>query len=194
MVKKMLIALAAAGLSMHAGAASASDIITIGLLSAFTGPFSSFGQLQKEGAVLALEQAKYRVAGKEIKVIYADDQLDNEQAVTKAKQLVEQDKVDVVTGLVSGDEGLSVGSLHEGQEHPGGPDVSASEDMTMREWYPFIVRPTWTGSPADGRLRLLAGQVEGHEEDLHDRGGLLLSLQPGMAASSAASCAAAATR
>lgn len=127
-------------------AAFAADGITIGMLSAFTGPFASFGQLQKEGAELALEQWNYEVAGKKINIIYADDQLDNEMAVTKAKQLVEQDKVDVVTGLVSGDEGLSVGAYMKGKNIPVVPMYSASEDMTMREWYPFIVRPTWTGA------------------------------------------------
>lgn len=147
MSKKVFAALVAAGLmAMPATGFAAGDSITIGLLSAFTGPFASFGQLQKEGAVLALEQAGYKVAGKTIKVIYADDQLDNEQAVTKAKQLVEQDKVDVLTGLVSGDEGLSVGSYMKGKNIPVVPMYSASEDMTMREWYPFIVRPTWTGA------------------------------------------------
>jgi branched-chain amino acid transport system substrate-binding protein len=127
-------------------ARAAGNAITLGLLSAFTGPFASFGQLQKEGAVLALEQANYQVAGKTINVIYADDQLDNEQAVAKAKQLVEQDKVDVLTGLVSGDEGLTVGSYMKGKNIPVVPMYSASEDMTMREWYPFILRPTWTGA------------------------------------------------
>ena len=136
----------AAGIMAAPLAASAADTITIGMLSAFTGPFASFGQLQKEGAELALEQWNYTVADKTIKVIYADDQLDNELAVTKAKQLVEQDKVDVVTGLVSGDEGLSVGGYMKDKNIPVVPMYSASEDMTMREWYPFIVRPTWTGA------------------------------------------------
>lgn len=146
-VRNTFAAIAAASMVAVPAAASAADEpITIGMLSAFTGVFASFGQLQKEGAVLALEQWDYKVAGKTIKIIYADDQLDNELAVTKAKQLVEQDKVDVVTGLVSGDEGLSVGAYMKGKNIPVVPMYSASEDMTMREWYPFIVRPTWTGA------------------------------------------------
>src|SRR5512136_2202968 len=91
------------------GIAAAADEVKIGFISAFTGVFSSFGEMQKQGAVLALEEVKYTVAGKKINVIYADDQLDNEQAVVRAKQLVEQNKIDILTGLVSGDEGLSVG-------------------------------------------------------------------------------------
>jgi len=132
---------------LFAGALSAApNTINIGILSAFTGVFSSFGEMQKEGAVLALEEVNYSIAGKKLNVIYADDQLDNEQAVTKAKQLVEQDKIDILTGLVSGDEGLTVGDFMKDKKIPVVPMYSASEDMTMREWYPYIVRATWTGA------------------------------------------------
>jgi branched-chain amino acid transport system substrate-binding protein len=144
---KSILAIGGAALiSVAALAAPSKDTINIGMISAFTGVFSGFGQLQKEGAVLALEEVGYKVAGKKINVIYADDQLDNEQAVTKAKQLVEQDKVDIITGLVSGDEGLSVGAYMKDKKIPLVPMYSASEDMTMREFYPYLVRPTWTGA------------------------------------------------
>lgn len=120
--------------------------IKIGFISAFTGVFSSFGKMQKEGAELALEEVGYMAGGKKITVIYEDDQLDNEQAVTKAKKLVEQDKVDILTGLVSGDEGLTVGDYMKDKGIPLVPMYSASEDMTMRNFYPMIVRATWTGA------------------------------------------------
>ncbi len=122
--------------------------VKIGFISAFTGVFSSFGTMQKEGAELALEEYNYEVAGKKITVIYEDDQLDNEQAVTKAKKLVEQDKIDILTGLVSGDEGLTVGDYMKDKNIPVIPMYSASEDMTMRAFYPMIVRATWTGAQA----------------------------------------------
>jgi branched-chain amino acid transport system substrate-binding protein len=120
--------------------------IKIGFISAFTGVFSSFGTMQKEGAELALEEFGYEVAGKKITVVYEDDQLDNEQAVTKAKKLVEQDKVDILTGMVSGDEGLTVGDYMKDKNIPVIPMYSASEDMTMRSFFPMIVRATWTGA------------------------------------------------
>ncbi len=129
-----------------APAAAAGDPIKIGFLSAFTGVFSSFGTMQREGAEIALEEVGYEVAGRPIEVIYEDDQLDNELAVTRAKKLVEQDQIDFLTGLVSGDEGLSVGDYMKDKGIPVVPMYSASEDMTMREWYPMIVRPTWTGA------------------------------------------------
>ena len=120
--------------------------VKIGFLSAFTGVFASFGEMQKEGAILALEEFDYMAGGKTINVIYEDDQLDNELAVTKAKKLVEQDNIDILTGLVSGDEGLSVGDYMKDKNIPVIPMYSASEDMTIRSFHPMIVRATWTGA------------------------------------------------
>jgi branched-chain amino acid transport system substrate-binding protein len=127
-------------------APAAGGEIKIGMISAFTGVFSSFGEMQKQGAELALEEANYTAGGKKIVLIMEDDQLDNEQAVTKAKKLVEQDKVDILTGMVSGDEGLAVGDYMKDKNIPVVPMYSASEDMTMRSFYPMVVRTTWTGA------------------------------------------------
>jgi len=120
--------------------------IKIGFISAFTGVFSSFGKMQRQGAELALEEYDYKIAGKTIQVIYEDDQLDNELAVTKVRKLLQQDNIDILTGMVSGDEGLTVGDFMKGRGIPVISMYAASEDMTMREWYPFIFRSTWTGA------------------------------------------------
>ncbi|MCC7448804.1 MAG: ABC transporter substrate-binding protein [Anaerolineae bacterium] len=138
--------------------------IKIGFISAFTGVFSSFGKMQKEGAVLALEEANYMAGGKKITVIYEDDQLDNEQAVTKAKKLVEQDKIDILTGLVSGDEGLSVGDYMKDKNIPVIPMYSASEDMTMRSFYPMVVRATWTGAQSMDVFGYWLAKVKGFKK------------------------------
>ena len=141
-VLPFLAMLIAGQIPLHA----AGKEIKLGFISAFTGVFSAFGMQQKEGAVLALEEANYTAGGDKITVIYEDDQLDNEQAVAKAKKLVEQDKINVLTGLVSGDEGLSVGDYMKDKNMVVVPMYSASEDMTMRAFYPTIVRATWTGA------------------------------------------------
>lgn len=138
--------------------------VKIGFISAFTGVFSSFGKMQKEGAELALEEFNYEAGGKKINVIYEDDQLDNEQAVTKAKKLVEQDKVDILTGLVSGDEGLTVGDYMKDKNIPVIPMYSASEDMTMRSFYPMIVRATWTGAQAQDVFGYYLAKEKGYKK------------------------------
>jgi len=176
--KKLTVVLVAAALGLSActaqspgaspgGAAppdAGSGSVKIGFISAFTGVFSSFGEMQKQGAELALDEANYQAGGKKIDVIYEDDQLDNEQAVTKAKKLVEQDKVDVLTGLVSGDEGLAVGDYMKDKEIPVVVMYSASEDMTMRSFSPNIVRPTWTGAQGMDVFGYWLAKVKGYKK------------------------------
>jgi len=140
------------------------DEIKIGFISAFTGVFSSFGTMQKEGAELALDEYGYEVAGKKIVVIYEDDQLDNEQAVTKAKKLVEQDQVDILTGMVSGDEGLTVGDYMKDKNIPVIPMYSASEDMTMRSFFPMVVRATWTGAQSQDVFGYWLAKEKGYKK------------------------------
>jgi branched-chain amino acid transport system substrate-binding protein len=48
--------------------------------------------------------------------------------------------------MVSGDEGLAVADYMKDKNIPVIPMYSASEDMTMREFHPMIVRATWTGA------------------------------------------------
>jgi len=145
-------------------APAAGGEIKVGFISAFTGIFSGFGEMQKQGAILALEEANYTAGGKKIVVVYEDDQLDNEQAVTKAKKLVEQDKVDILTGLVSGDEGLAVGDYMKDKNIPVIPMYSASEDMTMRAFYPMIVRTTWTGAQSMDVFGYWLAKVKGYKK------------------------------
>ncbi len=118
---------------------------------------------------MALEEVDYEVAGKKITVIYADDQLDNDLAVLRAAQLVEQDKVDVITGLVSGDEGLTVGDFMRGGKNiPVVSMYSASEDMTMREFYPYIcVRLGRGAQPMDVFGYWVAKEL-GYKKNIHD--------------------------
>lgn len=83
---------------------------------------------------------------------------------------MEQDKVDVITGLVSGDEGLTVGDFMRGGKNiPVVSMYSASEDMTMREFYPYILRPTWTGGaqPMDVFGYWVAKEL-GYKKNIHD--------------------------
>ncbi len=147
-----------------AAAPAAAGEIKIGFISAFTGIFSGFGEMQKQGAILALEEANYMAGGKKLVVVYEDDQLDNEQAVTKAKKLVEQDKVDILTGLVSGDEGLAVGDYMKDKNIPVIPMYSASEDMTMRAFYPMIIRTTWTGAQSMDVFGYWLAKTQGYKK------------------------------
>ncbi len=147
-MKKCLIVLLLIAMAMLSvvPAMAQDNEIRIGIISGFTGVFASFGDMQRSGYEMALEEVNYEVAGKTIKIIEEDDQLNNEMAITKTKKLMEQDKIHILTGMVSGDEGLAVGDYMKDKEIPVVVMYSASEDMTMRDSAPNVIRPTWTGA------------------------------------------------
>ena len=74
---------------------------------------------------------------------------------------MEQDKVQILTGMVSGDEGLAVGDYMKDKNIPVIPMYSASEDMTMRAFYPMMVRTTWTGSQSMDAFGYWLAKVKG---------------------------------
>ncbi len=144
MLKKLI--LTAMFVLVTSTAWAAANEIRIGFIGPTTGTFAGFGKMMTEGAILALEEANYKVGDVPVKFIVEDNRLDNEMSVTKAKKLHEQDDVHVITGLVSGSTGLSV---HDWASKTGVPVVyiySAPEDITMRNAIPNSIRPTWTGA------------------------------------------------
>ncbi len=91
-----------------AGTAAAQDTIKIGLLATLEGPFAAGGQDGMRGAELAVKQRGGMVAGKKIQVIKASSDAKPDVAVNATRKLVEQDKVDIMVGPLSGSEGIAV--------------------------------------------------------------------------------------
>jgi branched-chain amino acid transport system substrate-binding protein len=100
-MKKPVSTLAiAAAVGFAASAASAQEKLKIGLLTTLSGPPAALGNQQKNGFQLALKQMGNKLGGRDVELIIQDDELKPDVAVTKAKALVERDKVDFVVGPV----------------------------------------------------------------------------------------------
>jgi branched-chain amino acid transport system substrate-binding protein len=82
--------------------------IKIGLLATLEGPFAAGGADGMRGAELALIQRGGTVAGRKIEIIKASSNANPDVAVNAVRKLVEQDKVDIMVGPLSGGEGIAV--------------------------------------------------------------------------------------
>src|SRR5688500_3210600 len=100
--------LALAVLVAAAGTADAQQVVKIGLLATLEGPFAAGGQDGMRGAELAVKQRNGMVAGKKIEIIKASSDAKPDVAVNATRKLVEQDKVDIMVGPLSGSEGIAV--------------------------------------------------------------------------------------
>ena len=104
-VRSILGAAAAAAL---AGPAWAQDTMKIGLLATLEGPFAAPGQDGMRGADLALKQKNGMAGGKKIEFVKVSSDATPDKAVAATRKAVEQDKVQIMIGPLSGDEGVAV--------------------------------------------------------------------------------------
>lgn len=99
---------AAAALAVAGSAWAQGQPVKIGLLATLEGPFAAGGADGMRGAELAVKQRGGVVAGRRIEVIKASSNANPDVAVNAVRKLVEQDKVDIVVGPLSGGEGIAV--------------------------------------------------------------------------------------
>ena len=98
----------AAVLAAFSGVAYSQQVVKIGLLSNLEGPFAAGGADGMRGAELAVKQKNGMAGGRKIEIIKASSDAKPDVAVNATRKLVEQDKVDIMVGPLSGGEGIAV--------------------------------------------------------------------------------------
>ncbi len=77
------------------------ETIKIGVMLSFTGPYAPLAESVKNGFDLYLEENDNKLGGRNVEVIYEDDEGDQKQALSKYRQLVTGNKVDLLVGTIS---------------------------------------------------------------------------------------------
>ena len=119
----------------------AADQLKFGALATLEGPFAVMGEDSIRGVKLALKQWNNTVAGKKIELITMSSDASPDSAIRAARKLVEQDKVDLLIGPLSGSEGVALKEYAKTQ-----PQVtflngaSAAQDTTLRDPAPNYFR------------------------------------------------------
>ena len=97
----MIAALAAgAALTMTVASAGAQEKLKVGVISTLSGPPAVLGQQLRNGFQLGVKDLGGKLGGREVEVIVQDDELKPDVAVTKARALIDRDKVDFVVGPI----------------------------------------------------------------------------------------------
>src|SRR5438034_1023829 len=87
-------------LNVVAEPATAQEKLKIGVIVTLSGPAAALGQQVRDGFTLAVKDLGGKMAGRDVEVVVVDDELKPDGAVTKAKGLLERDKVDFVVGPI----------------------------------------------------------------------------------------------
>jgi branched-chain amino acid transport system substrate-binding protein len=141
------VVLAAVGLVLGGtGTWAQKGPIKVGLLVPETGPLAANGKDMINGLQLFFEEQKYRLAGREIKLIIEDDEGKPATGLTKARGLVEGQSVHLVMGPLSAAVGYAVAPYIDGKKVPAVYPIVSAEDITQRKRSPYIVRTGWSSS------------------------------------------------
>ena len=98
----------AVALAFVAVPAMAQETVKMGALATLEGAFTVLGQDGIRGVELALKERNYMAGGKKIELVKGSSNGSPDSAVSATRKLVEQDKVQILIGPLSGSEGIAV--------------------------------------------------------------------------------------
>jgi branched-chain amino acid transport system substrate-binding protein len=139
---------AAAAAAVRPSRARGADPIKIGYFGPLTGNFSQTGKDMTDGFNLFWEEVGNKVAGREVKVIVEDSDPEPTGALTKARRLVEQEKVHTLAGGLLAATGYAIAPYIEQNKIPTLYPVMAPDDITQRKPLRWVVRTSFASSQA----------------------------------------------
>ncbi|MBX9773215.1 MAG: ABC transporter substrate-binding protein [Xanthobacteraceae bacterium] len=117
----------------------------LGLLTVKTGPLAQGGIQMEQGILTFLKEKNNTLAGRKIEFISADSGGNPAGARTKAQELIERDKVNVILGPLAAFELLAITNYVRDNATPL-ISLAAAEDVTQRAANPFVIRPSATSA------------------------------------------------
>lgn len=88
--------------------AAQAESVKIGLMATLEGTYTVLGEDSQRGFEAALIEAGHKAGGKDIEVVVGATDASPESALRAVRKLVEQDKVDIIVGPLSGSEGIAL--------------------------------------------------------------------------------------
>ncbi len=140
---RVIVILALVG---SAAVGRAQEPVRVGLPVPLTGFVAESAREMVEGFQLYLEQSGQKLGGFPVQVVIEDTEAQPQNALTKMRKLVEQDKVNLVVGYLLAFEGYAVRDYVHKNKVPLFLPIVAADDLTQRQRSPYIVRMTWTSS------------------------------------------------
>ena len=127
---------------------ASAEELRIGFISPVTGIFAQIGKDMVDGFQLYLDEHGGKLGGADVKFIVEDSTGKPDGAVTKAKKLVLQDKVQMFIGGLLASTGYALAPVSTSEKILYISSISAADDLTQRELgkYPYFIRTGWSSS------------------------------------------------
>lgn len=122
--------------------ALSADPIKIGVVTPLSGTYAGIGQQVKWGLELAAKEvnAAGGIIGRQVELIFEDEEANPSVAVQKADKLFQVNKVDFLTGTVNSGSTLAVGQVAERADKLIATTVSFADSITADKCSPNVFR------------------------------------------------------
>jgi len=134
---------------LHGGAAAAQGSIKIGFLAPLSGAIAAAGKDMYSGCELYWQEHGWRMASRKVEVVLEDNEGNPATALTKARKLVESDKVHLLMGVILSNVAYALVPYVEQQGIPTMYPINSADDLTQRKRPRWIIR---TGFSAGGNM------------------------------------------
>ena len=138
-------AVAALGVAAPAGLRAQATPFKLGLLTVKTGPLAQGGIQMEQGTLTFLKERNFTIGGRKVEFVSADTGGNPAGAKTKAQELVERDKVDVILGPLAAFELYAISDYVREQKTPT-LSLAAADNLTQRQPNPYLLRASATSS------------------------------------------------
>ncbi|MFQ5520071.1 MAG: ABC transporter substrate-binding protein [Candidatus Methylomirabilia bacterium] len=148
MKRKLFALLAGIALTLSAagGSAEAQKEVRIGMVAPMTGIFAQIGKDMSNGFKMYLEQNDYKMGPLKVKFILEDSTGKPAVNVSKAKKLIQRDKVHLLVGGLLASTGYALAPVADRFKVPYISPVPAADDLTQRKRPKYFVRVGFTSS------------------------------------------------
>jgi branched-chain amino acid transport system substrate-binding protein len=148
-MRTLLAGVVAASIALSSGDALAQGPVKIGFLAPLSGAIAQAGKDMYSGCELFWEESGWQLAGRKLEVILEDNEGVPATALTKARKLVESDKVNMLAGVILSNVAYALVPYIEAQGVPTIYPINSADDLTQRKRPKWLVR---TGFSAGGNM------------------------------------------
>src|SRR5262245_51764691 len=134
--------------AMSTAAMAQAQELRIGYVAPVTGIFAQQGKDIVDGFQFYLDEVKHDFGEAKVQFIVEDEQGKPDTAVTKAKKLILQDKIQSVVGGLSATSGYALAPVSSADKTVYVVPIAAADDLAQRDLseYPYMVRTGWSSS------------------------------------------------
>lgn len=128
----------------NSSSANESGAVKVGGLLPNSGVYASLGQYLTKGMELYFDEIDWKAGGKKIELIKEDSEADPQVALRKTRKLIEQDKIDILTGTVSTAVAYAIRDEVDSKKIPFLVSHAGGNDLTRSKRSDYIWRSSFS--------------------------------------------------